>query len=91
MERALFRLYVAGRSPRSERAITNLRRLGEEVLAGAYELDVIDVLERPDLAEAGRILTTPTLVKETPAPIRRIIGDLGDSDRLLQALALQPT
>ena len=83
------RLYVTGQTPRSHRAITNLKRICDEELDGEYELEVIDVLERPQLAEDEKILATPTVVKVLPAPIRRIIGDLSDFDKVLLGLDLQ--
>ena len=86
----LLKLYVTGRTPRSQRAIDNLRRICEDELSGHYEMQVIDVLERPQLAEDEKILATPTLVKELPPPIRRIIGDLSDSEKVLLGLDLQP-
>ncbi len=82
------KLYVTGNTPRSERAITNLRRLCEEQLGRGYSLEVIDVLEQPDLAETEKVLATPTLVKEAPPPAWRITGDLGDARRVLVLLAL---
>ena len=82
-----FTLYVAGDSPRSRLAIANLRRLLEERLRGRSEFDVVDVQSSPDRAESARILTTPTLVKESPEPQRRIIGDLSDSELVLIALS----
>jgi circadian clock protein KaiB len=86
----LIKLYVTGQTPRSLQAITNLKRICEGELAGQYDLVVIDVLERPQLAEDEKILATPTVVKELPQPIRRIIGDLSDSDRVLLGLDLRP-
>ncbi len=86
----LIKLYVTGQTPRSMRAIDNLRRICEEELREEYELVVIDVLERPQLAEDEKILATPTVVKELPLPIRRIIGDLSDSERVLLGLDLRP-
>lgn len=83
-----FTLFVAGSSTRSERAITNLRRICETQLDGRYELEIVDVLRHPDVAEQRRILTTPTLLKEQPPPTRRIIGDLSNADQLLELLAL---
>jgi circadian clock protein KaiB len=83
-------LYIAGQSTRSLTAIANLRRLGEQDLAGRYELTVVDVLEDPDAAEQARILTTPTLIKESPAPSRRVTGDLSDARKVLIGLALDP-
>ncbi|HWG42964.1 MAG TPA: circadian clock protein KaiB [Gemmataceae bacterium] len=90
MSKYLLKLYVTGQTPRSYRAIENLRRLCEEELRGQYEMHVIDVLERPQLAEDEKILATPTVVKELPAPIRRIIGDLSDAEKVLLGLDLQP-
>lgn len=84
------KLYVTGSSPRAERAITHLRRLCEEELAGCYDLVVIDVLEHPQLAEDDRILATPTLIKQLPPPLRRVIGDLSDKEKLLLGLDLRP-
>lgn len=88
--RYLIKLYVTGQTPRSQQAIANLRRICEGELSGRYELVVIDVLERPQLAEDEKILATPTVVKELPHPIRRIIGDLSDSERVLLGLDLRP-
>jgi circadian clock protein KaiB len=85
----LLKLYVTGQTPRSQRAIANLRHICEEELQGEYEMIVIDVLERPQLAEDEKILATPTVVKELPTPIRRIIGDLSDWDRVLLGLDLR--
>ena len=85
----LLKLYVTGQTPRSHRAIANLRKLCDEELGGEYEMVVIDVLERPQLAEDEKILATPTVVKELPTPIRRIIGDLSDSERVLLGLDLR--
>lgn len=84
------RLYVAGETPRSHRAIANLRRIVEEALGEGCELQVIDVVEDPEAAERARILTTPTLVKHTPPPARRVTGDLSDPERVLLGLALDP-
>jgi circadian clock protein KaiB len=89
MNHYLLKLYVTGQTPRSQRAIANLRRICEEELGGAYEMIVIDVLERPQLAEHEKILATPTVVKELPTPIRRVIGDLSDSERVLLGLDLR--
>ncbi|MDX2194384.1 MAG: circadian clock KaiB family protein [Gemmatimonadales bacterium] len=84
-----FTLFVTGQTPRSQRAIANLRALCEEQLPGAYELNVVDVLEQPDLAERARVLATPTLVKDLPPPPRRVIGDLSDRQRVLFGLDLE--
>lgn len=88
--RYILKLYVTGETPESRQAIRNLRLICEEELGGQYELIIIDVLERPQLAEDERILATPTLIKELPPPLRRIIGDLSDADRVLLGLDLGP-
>lgn len=85
----IFKLYVTGRTPRSERAIANLHRLCESALPGAYEIAVIDVLEQPHLAEQDHILATPTLVKQVPPPARRVLGDLSDVEQVLWGLDVQ--
>ena len=90
MEKHLLTLYVTGQTPRSQRAIASLRELCEQELRGRYELTVIDVLEHPQLAEDQKILATPTVVKVLPPPLRRIIGDLSDSERVLLGLDLRP-
>ncbi len=89
MEKYVIKLYVTGQTARAESAIQNLRRICEQELNGRYELLVIDVLQRPQLAEDEKILATPTVVKELPAPIRRIIGDLSNSERVLLGLDLR--
>ena len=73
---------------RTRQAIANLRRLGEERLGGRYDLAVVDVIADPEEAEAARVLTTPTLVKEAPAPPRRVTGDLTDAGQVMMALGL---
>ena len=88
MTRVVFTLYVAGQSPRSAQAVANLERLGAERLGGEYDLTVIDVADQPDRAEAARILTTPTVVKEAPGQPRRVTGDLSDAQRVFAALGL---
>jgi circadian clock protein KaiB len=82
-------LYVMGKTQRSQTAIANLQRIIQEQLDGRYEMIVIDVLEQPQLAEDQKILATPTLIKELPPPIRRIIGDLSDTGRVLLGLDLR--
>ncbi len=90
MERYRLKLYVTGQTPRSLLAIANLRRLCDRELRGQYEMEIIDVLSDPQLAEDAKILATPTVIKEMPPPIRRIIGDLTDGEKVLLALDLQP-
>jgi circadian clock protein KaiB len=89
MQQYRLKLYVTGQTSRSLRAIANLRCLCDEELAGAYDMVVIDVLERPQLAEDEKIMATPTVVKELPTPTRRIIGDLSDRERVLLGLDLR--
>jgi circadian clock protein KaiB len=90
LTRYLLKLYVTGRTPRSERAVANLRRICEEELHGRYELQIIDVLEQPQLAEDEKILATPTLIKRLPPPLRRVIGDLSDREKVLLGLDVRP-
>ncbi len=90
MDKFLLKLYVTGQTPKSERAIANLRRICEEDLGGRYEMAVVDVLERPQLAEDEKILATPTLIKVLPPPLRRVIGDLSDTEKVLLGLDMQP-
>lgn len=84
------RLYVTGRSPKSVRAIENLQRACERYLAGQYHIEIVDLLENPRLAADDQILAVPTLVRKLPPPIRKIVGDLSDTDRLLIGLQLRP-
>ena len=86
----LLTLYVAGGDSRAQSAIQNLQRICNEELGGQYELQVIDVLERPEEAEEAKILATPTLIKQLPPPLRRVIGDLSDKDKLLLGLEIKP-
>lgn len=90
MNKYLLKLYVTGKTPRSEKAIANLRQICEQELANQYEMIIIDVLERPQLAEEEKILATPTLIKQLPPPLRRIIGDLSDKEKVLLGLDLLP-
>ncbi len=83
------RLYVTGLTPRSTRAIANLRSLCEEFLAGRHELEVIDLYQQPELAQNAQLIAAPTLVKELPLPVRRLIGDLSDEQRVLAGLDLR--
>ena len=84
------RLYVAGQSPKSVRAIDNLRTICREHLSGRYRVHVIDLLEHPKLARGDEIIAVPTLIRSLPEPIRRIIGDLSDTDQVLVGLQLRP-
>lgn len=78
-------------SSRSATAIANLRRICEQELEGQYDLEIIDVLEYPDLAENEKILATPTLIKSLPLPLRRVIGDLSNTEKVLLGLEVHPT
>lgn len=84
------KLYIAGQTPRSMVALANLKKIGEEHLAGHYEIEVVDLLENPALAKGDQILAVPTLVKNLPPPFRKIIGDLSDTERVLVGLDLRP-
>jgi circadian clock protein KaiB len=88
MDKHLLKLFITGQTPRSNRAIANLRRICEHELHGLYELVIIDTIERPELAEQERILATPMLIKQLPPPSRRLIGDLSDKEKVLQGLDL---
>jgi circadian clock protein KaiB len=87
-ERYVLRLYVTGQTPRSLRAIQNIRQICETHLKGRYDLEVIDIYKHPSLAKGERVIAAPTLVKSLPAPIRRFVGDLSDTERVLFGLDL---
>jgi len=89
-ERWDLRLYVAGTTPKSVAAIANLRRFCEEYLAGRYTIEIIDLLENPKLARTDQIVAIPTLVRKLPSPMRKIIGDLSDRERVLVGIDLRP-
>ena len=84
------RLYVAGQSPKSLRAFTNLKRYCEEHIPGKYRIDVIDLVKNPQLAAGDQIVAIPTLIRKLPEPMKRIIGDLSSADRTLVGLDLRP-
>lgn len=84
------RLYVAGKTPKSVTALNNLKRICEEHLPGQYRIEIIDLLENPTLAQGDQILAIPTLVRKLPNPIRRIIGDLSNTERVLVGLDVRP-
>lgn len=87
-DRYILRLYVTGMTPRSTDAVAVIRKLCEDVLAERYQLDVIDLYEHPEAARAAQIIASPTLVKELPPPLRRLVGGLSDRDRLIKGLDL---
>jgi circadian clock protein KaiB len=82
-------LFVTGRTVRSRAAVQHLRSISQGLGEGQYELRIVDVLEQPHLAEESKILATPTLVKNSPPPVRRIVGDLGDRERVMKWLDLE--
>ncbi len=84
------RLYVAGQTPKSVMALANLKKYCEQFLKGRYQLEVIDLLQNPQLAEGDQILAIPTLVRKVPEPIRKIIGDLSNQERVLVGLDIRP-
>jgi circadian clock protein KaiB len=82
----ILKLYVAGQSPKSVNAISNIKKLCEACLHGRYVLDVIDLYQQPELAQGEQIIAVPTLIRERPLPLRRIIGDLSNTERVLVGL-----
>ncbi|MDP4224571.1 MAG: circadian clock KaiB family protein, partial [Bacteroidota bacterium] len=88
-ESYILRLYVTGTTPQSVRAIANIKRICEEHLKGRYDLEVIDLYQRPNLAQGEQIVAAPTLIKKLPSPLRRVIGDLSNTERLLVGLDIK--
>ena len=84
------RLYIAGQTPKSLRALANLKQICEQHLAGKYHIEIIDLLENPQLASTDQILAVPTLIRKLPEPMRKIIGDLSNAERVLVGLDLHP-
>jgi|SRR5688572_25130820 circadian clock protein KaiB len=84
------RLYVAGQTPKAVRAFSNLRKICEEHLSGRYTIEIIDLIENPSLGRGDQILALPTLVRRLPTPIKKIIGDLSNTERVLVGLDLRP-
>ena len=84
------RLYIAGQTPKSVTAFANLNRLCEEHLAGRYRIEVIDLMQQPQLAAGDQIVAIPTLIRKLPEPLRRIVGDLSNTERTLVGLQLRP-
>ena len=89
-ENYALKLYVAGQTPKAVRAFSNLRKICEEHLQGRYSIEVIDLIENPALGRGDQILALPTLVRQLPAPIKKIIGDLSNTERVLVGLDLRP-
>ncbi|HLG59770.1 MAG TPA: circadian clock KaiB family protein [Vicinamibacterales bacterium] len=90
-ERYVLRLYVTGMTARSTRAVENVRAICEEHLEGRYELEVIDIYQQPTLAVGEQIIAAPTLIKKLPLPLRRVIGDMSNTERVLLGLDLRPS
>jgi circadian clock protein KaiB len=84
------RLYIAGQTPKSVTALANLKKICEEHMHGQYRIEIIDLMENPHLARQDQIVAIPTLVRELPQPLRRIIGDLSNTQKVLVGLDLQP-
>ena len=84
------RLYVAGQTPKSIAAFSNLKRVCEDHLPGKYDIEVIDLMKNPQLAQGDQIVAIPTLVRKLPEPVRKIIGDLSNTERVLVGLQLRP-
>ena len=89
MTKFALKLYVTGQTTKSKRAIANLQQICDEELNGQYTMVVIDILEQPQLAENEKILATPTLIREVPQPLRRIIGDLSNTEKVLMGLDIE--
>ncbi len=86
----VLKLYITGATPRSTKAIMNIRDICEEHLKGRYNLEIIDIFQNPVLAKGEQIIAAPTLIKKLPTPLRRFIGDMSDTDRILVGLDLRP-
>jgi len=86
----ILKLYVAGQSPKSVTAFRNLKKICEEHLEGKYQIKIIDLLENPQLGKGDQILALPTLIRQLPEPVKKIIGDLSNTERVLVGLDLQP-
>ena len=84
------RLFVTGNTPRSKQAIQNIRHICEEYLSGEYELEVIDLSQNPEQARKYQILAVPTLLKELPSPLRKVVGDLSEKEKVLEGLNIEP-
>lgn len=86
----ILRLYIAGQTPKSIAALANLRKYCENNLAGCYEIEVVDLLEHPELAKADQVVAIPTLVRRLPPPMKKIIGDLSNREKVLRGLDVVP-
>lgn len=89
-EQFVLRLYVAGTTPKSARAIANIKKICEEELQGRYDLEVIDMYQQPDIANGDQVIAVPTLIKQLPIPLRKLIGDLSDREQVIVGLGIKP-
>ncbi len=89
-EKYVLRLYVTGMTPRSTQAIANIKKICEEYLKGRYELEVVDIYQQPEIAREGELIAAPTLVKKLPVPIRKLIGDMSNAEKVLVGLNIMP-
>ena len=90
LQKYVLKLYITGATPRSIKAIMNIRTICEEHLKGRYELEIIDIFQQPVLAKGEQIIAAPTLIKKVPLPLRRFIGDMSDTERILIGMDLRP-
>jgi len=90
-QKHVLKLYVTGMTPNSVRAIENLRKICQEHLRGSYDLEIIDIYQQPSLASGEQIIAAPTLVKKLPLPLRKFIGDLSNTEKILLGLDIKPT
>jgi circadian clock protein KaiB len=88
--RYVLRLYVTGTTPRSQDAIKNIKKICDEELKGRYDLEVIDVYQQPELAREGQILAAPTLIRKLPLPLRRLVGDMSNKEKVVVGLEIKP-
>jgi len=88
-EKYMLRLYITGMTPNSKRAVENIKNICEQYLDGRYELEVIDIFQQPSLAEGEQIIAAPTLIKQLPFPLRRLIGDMSNTEKVLLGLDLR--
>ncbi len=89
-EKYVLRLYVTGMTPRSQLAIKNIKKICEAHLKGRYELDVVDIYQQPELAREAELVALPALIKKLPSPLRKLVGDMSDTDRVLLGLNIEP-
>jgi circadian clock protein KaiB len=89
-EKYVLRLYITGMTPNSKKAVENVKKICEEYLQGRYELEVIDIYQQPALAQGEQIVAAPTLIKKLPGPLRRLIGDMSNTEKVLVGLDLRP-